>query len=121
MSWLRDFQSIAALGRLSFRLLILAVFGTLWPWQQVALAMAVLCLTLATACAVSATVFWGTSPWVSPQPMGRGRGAFLGRTVCLSLLIDTFHSETSIDAGEASAGGTPGSAFLCGIFKDRQF
>ena len=57
MSWLRDFQSIAALGRLSFRLLILAVFGTLWPWQQVALAMAVLCLTLATACAVSATVF----------------------------------------------------------------
>jgi hypothetical protein len=56
MSWLR-IQSIATLGRLSFRLLILAVFATLWPGQQVALATAVLCLTLATACAVSATVF----------------------------------------------------------------
>jgi len=114
MSWLRDFQSIATLGRLSFRLLILAwaagCFGNGCPLPYSRDGLRGL-----------GNSVWGTSPWVSPQPMGRGRGAFLRRTVCLSLLIDTFHSETSIDAGEASAGGTPGSAFLCGIFRDRQF
>ena len=57
VSWLRDFQSIATLRRLSFRLLIIAVFVGLWPWHSVALATTVLCLALAGFCTVLAIVF----------------------------------------------------------------
>ena len=60
MSWLRDFQSIATLGRLSFRLLILAwaagCFGNGCPLPYSRDGLR----------GVGNSV-WGTSRWVSPH------------------------------------------------------
>jgi hypothetical protein len=52
-----DPTSIASLWRLTFRLLVVAAFATLWPGEATAKTTALLCYLLAAGCLVAAIAF----------------------------------------------------------------